>query len=690
MNYGHGIMHKKSTLVLCSLLTAITSSLSFAQDEEELLWSYGDENFVSIATGRKQAITKAPAVASVITAEQIRAMGAKDIDQALESVAGLHVSRRSGAYNPIYVIRGIHSDINPQVLILINGIPITHVLTGDRSQAWGGMPVENISRIEVIRGPGSAIYGADAFAGTINIVTKEAKEIDGLQTGLSAGSFDSYRGWLLYGDSSDNWDVAFSLQVHDTNGQDETVDADFASLLSFGPSFAPGGVNTQQKSIDSRIDISNKNWRFRAGYQGRKDLGTGAGVSQSLDPLGDGESDRFNADITYKNAAFLDDWNITATLSYLDVSTKTDLFILPPGTFGFPEGVIGNPDAYERHYRFDTSAFYTNIDNHDIRIGVGYHYLDQHKIEETKNYVNTSFGLIPLGSVIPVTGNALFNKEEEREVSYIFLQDEWSLAKDWSLTLGLRHDHYSDFGDTTNPRAALVWETAHNLTTKLLYGKAFRAPSFAEQFNQANPVAIGNSNLDPEQIETFELAFNYIPIDDLKIGFNLFYYDFEDIIRFTPVAQNTGNQTGKGLELEFDWKVNEAFTVKANYALQNSEDESLDADSANAPEQQLYLNMDYSFTHQWSINAQLNMVADRNRQAGDIRSDIDDYTTLDLTLRSEKLFDGVDILVSVHNVTDEEVLEPSLFDPILGAVAIPNDLPQAGRSYMLEIRKTWH
>ena len=99
--------------------------------------------------------------------------------------------------------------------------------------------------------------------------------------------------------------------------------------------------------------------------------------------------------------------------------------------------------------------------------------------------------------------------------------------------------------------------------------------------------------------------------------------------------------------------------------------------------------MDYSFTQQWSINAQLNMVADRNRQAGDTRSDIDDYTTLDLTLRSEKLFDGVDLLISVHNVTDEEVLEPSLFDPLTGIVAIPSDLPQAGRSYMLEIRKTW-
>ena len=119
-------------------------------------------------------------------------MGARDIDQVLESIPGLHVSTSAIGNNSIYQIRGISSDVNPQVLMLINGVPVTNIFTGSRSQAWGGMPVENISRIEVIRGPGSAIYGADAYAGTINIITKNATEIDGLELGASAGSFNEY------------------------------------------------------------------------------------------------------------------------------------------------------------------------------------------------------------------------------------------------------------------------------------------------------------------------------------------------------------------------------------------------------------------------------------------------------------------------------------------------------------------
>ena len=188
---------------------------------------------IYIATGRKQTVSQAPAVASTITAKTIRQIGARDIDEVLETIPGLHVSYTADGYNPIYQIRGITSNFNSQVLVLINGIPITNIFTGNRSQGWGGMPVENISRIEVIRGPGSAIYGADAFAGTINIITKNSTEIDGLEIGASAGSFDEYRGWIQYGGSKAGWNTAFSAQVMDTHGQHEKVGADIQTCLLY-------------------------------------------------------------------------------------------------------------------------------------------------------------------------------------------------------------------------------------------------------------------------------------------------------------------------------------------------------------------------------------------------------------------------------------------------------------------------
>ncbi len=665
---------KKSIFLLASLIVAGSSNLRAVEGSEENLFSlYGDEDFVSIATGRKQLLSKAPAVASVITAADIKKMGAKDIEQALESVAGLHVSRRSSAYNPVFLMRGIHSDFNTQVLMLINGIPITNVFTGDRGLVWGGMPIENISRIEVIRGPGSAVYGADAFAGTINIITKTADEIDGLETGLSAGSFDTQRAWAIYGGSVNEWDVAFSLELLDTNGHDEKINADRASLVP-GVSLAPGGVNTGKKSIETRIDISKGEWRYRMGFQGRYDVETGAGVFEALDPIGKADSERFNVDVTYHKPNFSENWDVQGTLSYFSSSFDTDnIHLLPTGAGGAPPtGLIGSPDVYEQHYRYDMSAFFTGFEGHDVRIGAGIHYIDQYKVEEIKNFPGP-----------------LFNRVEARTVRYLFLQDEWGFSSDWSLTTGLRYDSYSDFGDTVNPRVALVWDTSYNLTTKFLYGRAFRAPSFNEQFNMGNPVAVGNEDLDPEVINTYEIAFDYSHSGDLSGGLNLFYYDMEDIIRFTPVALNTGDQTGYGLELEFEWQLTNDTSISGNYAVQKSEDKATDDDAGHAPEQQIYLRADHVMSDNWNVSSQLNYVMGRKRVSGDTRKGVDDYATLDVTLKRTQLFGGFDIAFTVKNLTNEEVLEPSLYDPLANTVAIPGDLPQAGRSFTAEIRKVW-
>lgn len=689
---------KKLNFLAASCMFALSGNVvAFEGGDEDLLSLYGDEDFVSIATGRKQLLSKAPAVASVITAEDIRKMGAKDIEQALEAVAGLHVSRRSVANNPVFQVRGIHSDVNTQVLVLINGIPVTNVFTGDRSLVWGGMPVQNISRIEVIRGPGSAVYGADAFAGTINIITKTADEIGGLETGVSTGSFDTHHAWALYGGEVNGWDVALSMELSKTNGHDEKIGSDlqsvFDGLLATSASLAPGGLNTGKKSIETRVDLSKDKWRLRMGFQGRYDVETGAGVNQALDPFGEGESERLNMDLTYHDPDFAENWEVQGTLSFFQTGFETDdIHLLPAGAFGglFPDGLIGSPSVDERHYRYDMSAFFTGAENHDVRLGAGVHYIDQYNIEETKNFTANPPPAPPTPMVLSsVSGAALFNREESRTIKYLSIQDEWNFATDWSLTTGLRYDHYSDFGDTVNPRLALVWDTSYNLTTKFLYGRAFRAPSFAEQFNMNNPVAVGNPNLDPEIINTYEIAFDYTHSGDLKGGLNLFYYEMEDIIRFTPVAMNTGDQTGHGLELEFEWQITPETSVSGNYALQRSEDEATDHDAGHAPEQQVYLSVDHLFSDGWELSSQLNHVMDRKRISGDSREKIEDYTTLDMTLKRTNWFGGFDFALTVHNLADTEILEPSLYDSLQGFAPIAGDLPEAGRSITAEIRKTW-
>ena len=692
-------------LIILFSMASATAETGGEEDEEALLLLYGDEEMISIATGNKQPISKAPAVATVITAEDIREMGAIDLDEILETVPGLHVARNNINYSPIYTIRGIYSGFNPQVLILINGIPITNLYFGDRHLFWGGMPVEAIARIEVIRGPGTAIYGADAFAGVINIITKTKEDINGTEVGVRTGSFDTQDVWALHSDTWSGFDVAVMLEYHDTDGQREIIDFDAQSALDntvgTNASLAPGPVNLQRENFDARLDIARGNWRMRGGLQRRRNIGNGAGIAEALDPNNRYASDRWSADLTYHNPEFTKNWDVLAQLSYLDVSQEVeqDVILFPPGAnlgFGeFPDGVIGNPEVFERHTRVNVSASYTGFAKHRFRLGTGFNYGDLYKVQETKNFgedPETGNPLPPGSPLVDVTDTDLvFLREDDRKNYFFFLQDVWQFANDWELTAGVRYDHYSDFGDTINPRLALVWSTQHNLTTKLLYGRAFRAPAFAETRAINNPVNLGNLDLDPETMETLELAFDYRPIDTLHFGLNVFGYRWDDIIQFVPdpgettrTAQNTGEQTGFGLELEADWKLTPTFQLRGNYAYQKSTDETADEDAGNAPQHQVYLRADWEFTQNWHLNSQLNWVIDRDRIADDNRPNIDDYSTVDMTIRRRSQKDNWEFAFAVRNLFDSDAREPSAAG--VSAAPIPNDLPLAGRNFWGELR----
>ncbi len=215
-----------------------------AEAEEDLLLSFGEEEFLSIATGQKQLIAKAPAVASVITAEDIRALGANTLEEVLATVPGVHVSLSSTYLAPIYSIRGIHTDKNPQVLMLVNGVPITQLHFGDRG-GRSGFPVRDIARVEVIRGPGSAVYGADALAGVINVITKTAEQIDGTELGARAASFDTTEGWLLHGTTWGEVKVALSLQALDADGDDSRRVGSDAQTVFDQPAGVAGARSTR-------------------------------------------------------------------------------------------------------------------------------------------------------------------------------------------------------------------------------------------------------------------------------------------------------------------------------------------------------------------------------------------------------------------------------------------------------------
>lgn len=700
--------------MLCVFLALAWCADAAAQtaDDEDLALVYGDKSTVSIATGIQQPISRAPAVASVITARDIKAMGATDLDQALESVPGLHVSMLNIGLKPIYSFRGIFTGFNAEVLMLVNGIPITSAYQGDRGVVWGGMPLENVQRIEVIRGPGSALYGADAFAGVINVITKTAADINGTKYGLRAGSFNSRDAWIQHGGKLGVFDAAFYLGAGKTDGQKNIIENDAQSawdtcftsgcspyvsaIPGYVPvSLAPGPIDAERKSIEASADLSHESWRFRTAYQ-KSEVGTGTGLAGSLDPYGRGQSSKLNLDMRYEKANWAPNWDLSGILSYFSIKEYGDPFftLFPAGAFGgaFPNGMIGNPGHAERNSNASVSALYTGFKRHQVRMGTGYRIEDIYETSEVKNFTYAP-GLTPI-PLQDVTGNPalIYMLPHKRNLSYLFAQDEWNFAKDWTLTAGVRHDHYSDFGGTTNPRLALVWDAAYNIVVKAMHGTAFRAPSFAELYSINNPVVFGNANLKPETITTDELAFSWKPVTKLQTNLNFFRYRMRDIILSSPLDpqfHNAGDQVGRGLELESTLDATDNLRLTGNFSLQHSIDQTTGQDAGMAPHRRLFILADWRFAPLWQVGTKANYVADRMRQPGDTRPKIPDYTLVDLILRRDGFSGDWDVRAMVTNLFNRDALEPtfqSVGATVPGNPITLSDLPLPGRAFYLQFQ----
>ncbi|HRD68303.1 MAG TPA: TonB-dependent receptor, partial [Candidatus Competibacter sp.] len=467
---------------------------------EDIERVYGsDQDVIGLATGTNHFLATAPAVATVITSKDIERLGATTVAEVLETVPGLHVSTER-AISDIFVVRGFFHPFNPHILVLINGIPLNDVTSSGRPQAWS-MPVHNISKIEVLRGPGSALYGADAFSGVVNILTKTAQDIRNSEAGLYTGSFDTAGAWVLYGQKNSSLEGVLSLETTTTNGYSSTVWADQQTrldrLLGTSASLAPGPLYTGREDINARIDLAQPDrWRFRAAYQGFHDVGTGAGLGLALDPSGALNVALTSADFTY-TLSLPKFWEGDAQASYLHTDTEADITHLPPGTFRglFPDGIRNDFIYKVDQFRLGSTLQYSGFSRHRLRLGAGVNYTTVDTSEKV-NYLTT-----PAGQIIPAgrfadTGELGIDKalpDVDRTLVYGFVQDEWRLSPDWHLTVGARIDHYSDFGTTVNPRLALVWNRTPDVVFKMLYGRAFRAPSFFDLYGKSPFVLVGNS-----------------------------------------------------------------------------------------------------------------------------------------------------------------------------------------------------
>jgi len=283
----------------------------------------------------------------------------------------------------------------------------------------------------------------------------------------------------------------------------------------------------------------------------------------------------------------------------------------------------------------------------------------------------------------------------QREIFYFSLQDEWNFSPDWALTTGVRYDDYSDFGNTTNPRIALVWQTSYTLSTKLLYGRAFRAPVYKE-LNLQNQLGFnGNSNLQPETIDTLELALDYRPDEKLRSSLSLFAHRAKDLIFAiedtqtlnTFTYENRGTQEGYGLEAEANWQLSRSVNLSGNYSYQYNKLVEADIEAPYAPSHQLYARMIWKISHFWTLSPELYFIGSRPRSLTETRAPVTDNTRLDLMLKYQNYYKNWDASLRVHNLLNNDLKEPSIGNnSIAGGAALTNDIPLEGVRIIAEFR----
>ncbi len=636
---------------------------------------------VAIATGSLKPLKLAPSVTTVITARDIEDMGATTLDEILETVPGLHVQPSSGnIFSSILTIRGIYTQLNPQVLLLIDGLPLKIHINGIKPYRLR-MPVSMISRIEIIRGPGSAMLGADAFAGAINIITKDSSDISGTSAGVRGGSFGAYDFWAQHGGSYSGWDVALGAEYAKGDGDSKRI-IEKDALGSGPPSLAPGPLDTHYETLNSSLTARKEKFTLKLHQSWMMDNGIGSGISNVLNG---GKSNTNNylvlGSLMYHEKNLLQNFDLTATVHGTYVWLENTFYFFPEDY----RRMIGQPGVRELTGGVELAGDYHRFDAHKIRLLLG---MSNHNIDpfQHKNY---GPGIaVPFGPLVDITDTPyVYMQDHYRRVLYASIQDEWVLTKDWELTAGVRYDDYSDFSGAISPRIALVWNTAPGLVTKVLYGRAFRAPTFGEMYTQNNPSILGNKGLDAETIDTYEIAFDYRPAKVFRFGLNLFEYRINGLIDYvadpapatTKTAQNARDQKGRGFEIEAEWLAADTLKVNANLSYQRATDAHTGAVVPDVPATKLYVNAHWKFLPDWSLDGQYFRVMDRHRAQGDTRPNIKDYDLVNMTLRKKNIMKHWDLAVAVLNMFDTDAREP-------GPAVVPNDYPLEHRSFRAELR----
>ena len=429
--------------------------------------------------------------------------------------------------------------------------------------------VDLIDRIEIIKGPGSSLYGTNAFFGVVNVITKRGRDIKGAEVSGEASSFNTYRSRLSYGNKFSNGvEMLVSGSFSESEGHRELPYPAFASTNN-GIAKDADGDNLYYYTGK----LSYADFTLTGGHQWRKkNVPTTAFGTVFNDNRQHTLDERTYLDLVYQHE-FAYQLNVKARLYYDRYYYKAHLPYDYAGT-GTPPFTL-NKDVTEADW-WGTELTVTKrlFDQHKVTVGTEYR--DQFRLNQSNGDLDP-----------PAT---YLDDKQRSSLIAAYLQDEWAIMNHLVLTAKVRHDHYSTFGGTTNPRAGLI-STWDKTTVKLLYGQAFHAPNPYEQFYVTGASFKANSNIKPEKIKTYELVVEQYVGDHLRVLGSLYQYDISGLISQTIDAtdgklfyDNVDNIAARGVELTMEGKWATGLEGRFSYALQTTHNDNTDRQLTNSPQ----------------------------------------------------------------------------------------------------------
>lgn len=583
----------------------------------------------------EQKTTEAPSSVSIITASEIKKYGFRTLGDILNSVAGFYVT-----YDRNYQYIGARGfsppgDYNTRVLLLVDGHKVNDNIY---NTAYIGreffLDIDLIDRVEIIRGPGSSIYGSNAFLGTINIITKKAKYYKGLELSGEAGSFDTYKQRITLGETfKDTLDVLLSVSFFNSKGQN----------LYFKEFDNPATNNGRADGVDGERYNS-----FFGNIKYRDLVLQGAYITrEKIIPTAPWGSE-FNTNKTKTNDGS----------GYINLRYNKDLDAL--STF--------MSRLYYNYYHYDGSYIYNRppfIRTRDLAWGKSWGGEVQYNrriyskhllttgLEYQDNFLQKqrAFDETPYAQLMNDTRGSYYWAA--------FIQDHFSVKDNLILNAGVRHDYYKTFHGNTSPRAGIIYNPFEKTTLKLIYGEAFRVPNAYElYYNDGNITQKANPDLDPERIQTYELVIEQY-FKNYRFSASGFYYKIRNLISLTTdpsdgllVFRNIDNVETKGAEFEAEGRWPNGIEAKINYTFQQANDKDTGRLLVNSPKHLIKSSLFVPLIgKKLSTGIEFHYSGRRKTLAGTYAGGA--FLT-NTTLMSQDIIKGLEVSGTVYNIFDKK------------------------------------